>query len=213
MRANAYKLIQKLPFIPTECEIDQMIAGCGKRVGTYLQLIKETATRAGEAWNLLWSDVDTENNTIKVTPEKNGNPRMFKVSSKLIAMLNSLPKKSERIFGGTQLRFHRQNFMGQRKRIANRLQNPRIRKISFKTLRHWKATMEYHRTKDLLYVKQFLGHKSIMSTLICTHLITFESDEFTCKVAKTLKEASALIEAGFDYVTDIEDAKLFKKRK
>jgi len=208
-----YKLIQKLPFIPTEREIDQLIAGCGKRVGTYLQLLKETAMRAGEAWNLLWSDVDTVNNTIKVTPEKNGNPRMFKVSSKLIAMLNSLPKKLERVFGGTQLRFHRQNFMGQRKRIANKLQNPRIRKISFKTLRHWKATMEYHRTKDLLYVKQFLGHKSIMSTLVYTHLITFEGDEFTCKVAKTLKEASALIEADFDYVTDIEDAKLFKKRK
>jgi len=169
--------------------------------------------RAGEAWNLLWSDLDLKNNTIKVTPAKNGNPRMLKVSSKLMAMLDNFPKKSDRIFGATQLRFQRENFIRQRKTIAQKLQNPRIRKISFKTLRHWKATMEYHRTKDLLYVKQFLGHKRVMSTLVYTHLISFEGDEFTCKVAKTLKEATALIEAGFDYVTDMEDAKLFKKRK
>jgi integrase len=39
--------------------------------------------------------------------------------------------------------------------------NPRLLKIGFHTFRHWKATMLYHRTKDALYVRDFLGHKSI----------------------------------------------------
>jgi hypothetical protein len=73
--------------------------------------------------------------------------------------------------------------------------------------------MEYHRTKDILHVKQMLGHKSIQSTLIYTHLVNFEDDQFICRVARTLKEAEDLIEAGFDYVTDMDDAKLFRKRK
>jgi site-specific recombinase XerC len=93
------------------------------------------------------------------------------------------------------------------------LQNPRIDAISFKTLRHFKATMEYHKTKDILHVMQLLGHKDIKNTLIYTHLVNFESGEFVCKTARTVDEARALVESGFDYVTELDDVKLFRKRK
>jgi hypothetical protein len=74
--------------------------------------------------------------------------------------------------------------------------------------------MEYHRTKDILYVMRLLGHKSIKNTLVYTQLIDFpEDDEFVCKVAKTVQEASQLIESGFEYICTLEDAKIFGKRK
>ena len=73
--------------------------------------------------------------------------------------------------------------------------------------------MEYHRTKDILYVKQLLGHKSINNTILYTQLVQFESDECHSAVAKTIQEARELIEAGFDYVCDMEAVKLFRKRK
>jgi len=48
--------------------------------------------------------------------------------------------------------------------------------------------MEYHKTKDILYVMRLLGHKNIKNTLIYTQLIEFEEDDgFVCKVAKTFK--------------------------
>ena len=40
-----------------------------------------------------------------------------------------------------------------------------------------------------------------------------ESEEYVCKVAKTIKEAKQLLEEGFDYVTEIDGMKLFRKRK
>jgi hypothetical protein len=46
---------------------------------------------------------------------------------------------------------------------------------------------------------QLLGHKNIQNTLVYTHLVNWESDEIVCKVAKTVNEAQALIESGFDY--------------
>jgi len=138
---------------------------------------------------------------------------MYKVSSKLISMLNTLPKKTERVFGNGLLRNHARQFIKQKKRIAEKLQNPRLLRIMFRTLRHWKATMEYHRTKDILYVKQLLGHKRIENTLIYTHLVNFETNEYHVKVAKTLEEACELAKAGFDYFTTIEDAQIFRKRK
>ncbi len=50
-------------------------------------------------------------------------------------------------------------FRAQRKRIANKLGNPRILKIHFHTFRHWKASTEYAKTKDILHVMKLLGHK------------------------------------------------------
>jgi len=212
--APDYRWTPKIPFIPLESEIDQLIAGCGKKLATFLQALKETGARSGEMRQLKWIDIDLVNNTLTINnPGKGSNPRMFKVSTKLIAMLNALPKTSENVFEGGSLISFRRNLQRQRRRIARKLQNPRLMQIHFHTLRHWKATMEYHRTKDILHVKEMLGHKRIDNTLIYTQLITFENDDFHVKVAKTLKEACELVETGFDYVTTIEGAQVFRKRK
>jgi len=209
-----YRQVQKLPFIPLESEIDALIAGCGKKTAVVLQLIKETGMRIGEVWRLKWTDLDFEADTVRVNePEKNSNPRILKVSNKLAAMLNALPRTTERVFGAVLRTSVYNTFWEQRRRIAQKLQNPRLLQISFHTLRHWKATTEYHRTRDILYVKQLLGHKSISNTLIYTQLISFESDEYSSAVAKTLDEARKLVEAGFEYVTDVDGNKLFRKRK
>lgn len=38
-------------------------------------------------------------------------------------------------------------------------------------------------------------------------------DEYVSKVARTIEEARMRVEAGFEYVCDVEDATLFRKRK
>jgi integrase len=93
-----YRRIEKLPFIPLESEVDQLIAGVGKKAATFLQLIKETGIRPGEAWNLKWTDIDTERCAVTVAPEKNSNPRQLKISSRLIGMLNTLHHRYEYVF-------------------------------------------------------------------------------------------------------------------
>jgi hypothetical protein len=49
--------------------------------------------------------------------------------------------------------------------------------------------------------------------LIYAQLINFGEDEWTARTAKTLEEATKLIEAGFEYVTDMDSIKIFRKRK
>ena len=58
-----------------------------------------------------------------------------------------------------------------------------------------------------------LGHKSLLSTDYYVQLVNFECDDFTSATAKTIEEAQKLVEAGFEYVCDFDDAKLFRKRK
>ena len=210
-----YKRIQKLPFIPLEREIDDLIAGCSKHIAVFLQIGKETGARAGEIFQLKWEDIDLEARTITITPEKGSGPRKFRMSMKLFNMLSGLPKDDERVFSRYKnLNSLMRTFERQRRRIAHKLANPRLLRISFHTLRHWKAAMEYAKTKDILHVMKLLGHKSIKNTLIYTQLIEgIRDDEYVCKVARTPEEISSLIEAGFEYVCEHEGLKFFRKRK
>ena len=76
--------------------------------------------------------------------------------------------------------------------------------------------MEYHKTRDILYVKQLLGHKRIENTLKYIQLaeeLFIDQVEYISKVAKTESEACAVIDAGFDFVCDFNGNKLFRKRK
>jgi integrase len=210
------KIIRKLPHIPTEQDIDELISSCGKKLSTILQLLKESGMRIGECLSLEWNDVDLQQRTCVLNnPEKNGTPRMFKLSEKLVAMLNRLSTRDScRVFGDGSWPTVRNNFNAQRKRSANKLGNQRLLKIHFHSLRHWKASTEYHRTKDILYVMHLLGHKNINNTLIYTQLIEAEDDDKYCSaVAHNVEEAQKLIEAGFEYVCNHENVMLFRKRK
>ena len=213
------KIIRKIPFIPKEEEIDALIAGSGKKLSTYLQLLKETGTRAGEATRLKWTDIDEERRIIILNnPEKGSHPRIWKITTKLMNMLNALPRKSQYIFGNPNPRAIRSLFCNTRKSLAEKLQNPRLLKISFHTFRHWKATTLYHQTKNLLLVKEFLGHAEIDNTL---RYIQIEQalygpnsdDEFTVYGTSDKEEIKKLLSVGFDYVCQKDDILYFRKRK
>lgn len=45
--------VRPVPFSPTEQKLDSLIAGCRKKQSGFLQLLKETAMRSGEAKRLL----------------------------------------------------------------------------------------------------------------------------------------------------------------
>jgi len=210
-----YQVPETLPFIPTEQELDDLIAGCGPKTSTFLLLLKETGARAGEAHRLEWIHVDFESGTIRLVPEKGGKPRLLKLSNKLLGMLLALKAKSgsNRMFAGP-LKNRRRLFGKQRATLARKLQNPRLLQIHFHTFRHWKATMEYARTRDILHVMNLLGHRNIKNTLIYTHFTEFRSDEYISKVARDAEEARQLVEAAFEYVcTTPENLMLFRKRK
>jgi integrase len=200
-------------FVPLESELDMLISKAHFKISVWLEFLKETGVDSGEAGKLCWIDVDNERKTVSITPTKNHNARTLPITNHLRARLNQLTKKSERVFPYKDFDSWARCYTTMRKRLSAKLQNQRLSKISFRTFRHWKATAEYAKTKDILHIKWLLGHKRIENTLVYTHLIDFHDDEFVCRVAKTISEATALIESGFSYVCEMEGVKLFKKRK
>ena len=209
---------RKFPFIPLEKELDALISGSGPKMSAFLQLLKETAMRCGEAKRLMWTDLDFEKNVVTLNnPEKGSNARMWKATAKLMGMLSLLTRDSLRVFGDNSMNSFKSTYQKTRKRLAVKLQNPRLRKISFHTFRHWKATQLYHETKDPYYVKDFLGHKELRNTEIYINIerTIFEdsNDGFTVKVVEKPEEIKDLLEVGFEYVCQKDNLIFLRKRK
>jgi integrase len=202
------------PFLPTNEEVTQLISGCGKTTATLLQLLAETGMRIGEASEIRWKDLDFERKIVSINfPEKNSNPRTLPISNKLIAMLQRLRKRKDNHVFNPRKRTLDTTFRKQRKRIVEKLQNPILKEIHFHTFRHLKAKNEYNKTQDIKHVQHILGHKRLETTNKYTHYTPFKEEEYHCKTAKTPEEAQKLIETGFEYVTEMDGLKLFRKRK
>jgi integrase len=92
-----YRPVDRAPYIPTEAEIDALISGSGRVLATFLQFLKETGARSGEAARLKWRDVDFERKIATITPEKGSRARILPISQKLIDMLNRQPKHADKI--------------------------------------------------------------------------------------------------------------------
>jgi integrase len=220
VRFNGYNWIKprftredKPFFLPLETELDQLIGEASFKLSVFLQLLKETGADSGEAWKLRWIDVNATSKTVALTPTKNHNSRVLPISSNLLGRILRLPRRNERVFACKALDDFRRRYEDMKKKLSVKIDNPRIREVAFRSFRHWKATTEYRRTKDILHVKYMLGHKRLENTLVYTHLVNFENGDYVCKVAKDLGETAALIEQGFEYVTEMDGVKLFRKLK
>lgn len=206
-----------LPFIPTEQELDILIALGKPRTAALMQMLKETGARIGEMKFLQWIHIDTQRQIAYIKGEKGSNSRYLPISTKLINMLNEIPHNNERVFPtsthGLQVTLDKL-----KRKAVKKFSNPRFLQIHPHTFRHWKGTMEYHKTKDIIHVKTVLGHKSITSTMVYINLenalFLQTNDDFTCKISHNETEETQLIEAGFELVRDRNDGTaLYKKRK
>lgn len=121
-------------------------------------------------------------------------------------MLGTLPRKNEYVFGSNSKSTRNSLYYRERKKVAYKLGNPRLRKIGLHTFRHWRATMMYHETRDPALVMEALGHRSITTTMLYIHLekalFKTENSGFQVKATKEAEEVKGLLEVGFEYVCE-----------
>jgi integrase len=212
-----YKQESKAIKIPTKEKIEMLIAYSGKTLSAKLTLSMETGLRPIELHNLKVKDVDLEQKLVYPNTAKHGASRKLKISERLRTILQDhintdKLNPNDKLFQDTAEGYGK-HYRAMRNRLANKLHDQTIRSIRLYDLRHYYATTLYAKTRDILLVKQQMGHKKIETTLIYTQLLNLNEDEWTCKTANNIKDATALIEAGFEYITEIDGNKLFRKRK
>jgi integrase len=200
-------------YVPDETELDQLIASTySKRMATFLQTLKETFADPGEILRLEWRDI--KDNVISIRyPVKGHLAGSTEVSAKLISMLDRLPKKSKRVFP-TCYRTMETSFLQIRKRLAAKLQNPKLLNVSFKSFRHFGGTMIAEYTNgNVLTVKKILRHKSIESSMKYIHAVHFKNDDYETATATTQEEILELGKAGFTKFDERNGVHFYRKLK
>jgi len=165
-------------------------------MAAFLQCLKETFADPSEALRIKWIDITGNIITINY-PVKGHLPGQLEVSNKLIAMLNSLPKTSERIFP-TSYGVIYSNYIRMRRRCAEVQKNPRLLSVEFRSFRHLGGSMIAHYTNgNVLTVKKLLRHKRVENTMKYISMIHFDDKNFEVTTATTPDEIKQLGMAGW----------------
>lgn len=211
---------RKMPRIPQEEKINYIITNASPKLRTAISISKDTGLRPIELMRLKLKDIDLDKRAVYPETAKHGNPRVLKITNKTLHMLieyigRANIQPNQRVFANWRPIDYSKYFRTARNKTAKKMGDQSITQIRLYDLRHFFATMLYHRTKDILFVKQQLGHKSIETTLIYTQLLQFQTqDQYTSRATKDETEAQQLIENGFEYVlTTPNQLMLFRKRK
>jgi len=212
-----YRRDHKLPYVATTEELSIIISHASKKYSLIYSIMRDTGLRPIEVSNITLEDIDLDKGTINIYSAKHGNPRIVKVKSSTLAMLKEYVQKhnintNDKLFPNSGVISN--TFCRLRTSLARKLKNPNLKKIRLYDYRHYFATNLYYETKDLLLTKEMLGHRNIQSTMVYTHLVKLDTeDKYYSATAKTIEEATRLIENGYEFVHQFNEIMIFRKRK
>ncbi len=206
-----YKWERKIPKIPTKERIMSIISASPKKYATIFKVLMETGVMPYELSKVKPQHIDFDRGILNVEGFKGHSSRCFKLSNETVALLKWYFSKYN---GFPNSRAINKAWRTYRNRLSEKLNDPTIRTIRLYDLRHYYATMLYYKTRDILLVKQQLGHKKLETTLIYTQILNLDNEEeYHTATARTVKEAESLIANGFEYVTTFDNVMIFRKRK
>ena len=209
-----FKWERKIPLIPTTENINKIISASTPKYSTIFTILAETGLEAHELATMERKNIDTTQGIINARGCKGHNSRSFKLKTQTAEMLREYlaeftqdkPFPSSRSMGEIWRRT--------RNRLAKKLNQPELKNIPMRNLRHHFATTKYDQTKDILLLKSLLGHKKLETTMFYVQLIVHDNEEeYTVKAAQTKEEIIALAESGFAKFDEIDGIHLYRKRK
>jgi integrase len=209
-----FKYQRKIPLIPSSENVNKIISASSKKYATIFKILDETGLEEQELASITRAYIDIQQGIINAQGCKGHKSRSFKLKSETAEMLRQYLNTYTKEKPFPDSHYMSEIWERTRNKLADKLQQPELKKIPLRNLRHKFATLTYDKTKDMFFTMKQMGHTKYETTLFYAQLIHFDSEEeYICKVASNLKEATDLIEHGFQYVTEMEGTKIFKKRK
>ena len=178
-------------------------------------ILAEIGAEGKELGKTSISGIDALQGILSIVGTKGHDSGKYKLKQQTADMLREYLTKHQ----NEEYPFPKSKIMGEvwrdtRRRAAKKFCQPSLNNIPIKNLRNYAGAKFYSSLPDPIATMRFLRHKKLETTMHYIRGITIGGEEeYICKTAKTTEEAIPLIEAGFQYVTDIDGTKLFKKRK
>ena len=170
------KLPKRLPKVLTMAQVDKIIENAlDSKEHAIVELLYSAGVRVSELVNLKASNVDLKTRTIKVFG-KGSKERLIPINKKCVSVLEKYLNKRKIVelkYGGDNLFLEENGAKVTRQKvyeIIRKLGKSINEKISPHTLRHSFATHLLENGADLRVVQELLGHASIVTTQLYTHI-------------------------------------------
>ena len=192
---------EKLPRFINEYELDKMFeipdnSPKGQRDRLILEILYGTGVRVSELVNIKINDIDFNNNSIKVRGKGNKDRYVFYGNYCKEAINNYIKNGRISLLNGQTCDYLLLNRFGKNisvvsiRKILNEIINKCSLdiKISPHVLRHTFATHLLNEGADIMHVKELLGHSSLSTTSIYTHVTNEKIKEVYYKTHPRAKE-------------------------
>ncbi|MCW4038613.1 MAG: site-specific integrase [Candidatus Bathyarchaeota archaeon] len=209
-----FRFEEHVPLIPSTENISKIIGASTRRYATIFTLLAEIGLSGHELHKLSRKDIDTEKGIVRVRGYKGHASGTYKLKRRTLEMLREYLAKDTREHPFPRPKTMAEMWTKFKTRVADKLKQPELKYIQLRNLRNYSGAKVYNRLKDVIAVQRHLRHKRIETTMHYIRAIDLgEEEEFIVKTASNLKEATELIENGFEYVTEMDNVKIFRKRK
>jgi len=135
-------------------EIDLLLNNVTGTLRVIVNVALDTGMRKGEIFSLKWDDIDTNNLHIHLPKTKTGKARDIPITAELLQLLNTLPRKTEKVFNQESCNT---SWRTLKKKTG-------INNLRFHDLRTTFASWMIMNGVDITTVARLLGHSDIQMT-------------------------------------------------
>jgi len=164
-----YSRYDKKRKAPKEQLIDFIIQHAKPVTRLKLMVEKDLGTRPIELFWLKVGDIDLTTGNVSITGAKHTIGREGKLNANTLTLLKLYIEQNnlriyDQIFKGKNADNFAENYRHLRNSLAKKYSMPELKQVQLYDFRRFKASKEYHLSRNLLLVKQLLGHKHIVQT-------------------------------------------------
>lgn len=165
---------QSLPEVLSQPDVELLLNSVSNMKERIILMTAYSAgLRVSELVNLRFNDIDSQRMTIRIVDSKGNKDRYTILSSKLLKTLRNYylcSKPENYLFPSKDLEKKISTVTAQRIYTKTKIKAKITKGKGIHTLRHSFATHMYESGVDIRIIQKLLGHKSIQSTLIYTHI-------------------------------------------
>lgn len=201
-KINRPRKEKRLPEILSKAELIRILSNTlNIKHRTILAMTYSSGLRIGELLSLKASDIDLDRSTIFIKRGKGKKDRLVKLANNIIPLLRQYVeeyKPTTYLFEGVNKNKYSQTSVRNILKAACKKSGIHKNDIKVHTLRHSYATHLLESGIDLRYIQSLLGHSSIKTTEIYTHIskdalnkvespldsMMTEDDLYTCQTTK-----------------------------
>jgi hypothetical protein len=210
-----YKWTLPTPIMPTTQQVERIISASTPKFATIYKLMAETGVEGEELHRTHRNQYDITQGIISIKGLKGHDSGNYKLKPETAQLLREYMAKYTKDYPFPQPKVMSQMWITARTKAAQIHNDPTLTTIPMKNLRNYSGAQFYLKyDKDTIGTMRHLRHKKLETTMHYLRAIVLDQEpEYISRTAKTIEEDQQLINAGFQYITERDGIKLYRKRK